>query len=72
MLRHTQSTAENLYYLQGKLYQFFSVLARGIEIKEYADNTKESMHVQEAIDYIKNSYYKKSKRNACQKAGCII
>lgn len=56
MLRHTQSTAENLYYLQGKLYQFFSVLARGIEIKEYADNTKESMHVQEAIDYIKNSY----------------
>ena len=42
MLRHTQSTAENLYYLQGKLYQFFSVLARGIEIKEYADNTKEA------------------------------
>lgn len=56
MLHHTQSTAENLYYLQGKLYQFFSVLARGMEIREYANDTKESMYVQEAIDYIKNFY----------------
>jgi AraC-like DNA-binding protein len=41
MLHHTCSTAENLYYLQGKLYQFFSVLARGIEIQQYADDTKD-------------------------------
>ena len=59
MLRHTNSTAENLYYLQGKLYQFFSVLARGIEIQQYADDTKESIHVQEAIAYIKNHYSQK-------------
>lgn len=56
MLRHTNSTAENLYYLQGKLYQFFSVLARGIEIQQYADDTKESIHVQEAIAYIQYSF----------------
>ncbi len=40
MLHHTRSTAENLYYLQGKLYQFFSVLARGIEIQQYSNDTK--------------------------------
>ena len=60
MLRHTNSTAENLYYLQGKLYQFFSVLARGIEIQQYVDDTKESIHVQEAIAYIKNYYSQKT------------
>ena len=59
MLQHTHSTAENLYYLQGKLYQFFSVLARGIEIQQYADDTKESIYVQEAIAYIKNYYSQK-------------
>ena len=59
MLYHTSSTAENLYYLQGKLYQFFSVLARGIEIQQYSNDTKESIHVQEAIAYIKNYYSQK-------------
>ena len=59
MLHHTRSTAENLYYLQGKLYQFFSVLARGIEIQQYSNDTKESIHVQEAITYIKNYYSQK-------------
>ena len=59
MLHHTRSTAENLYYLQGKLYQFFSVLARGIEIQQYSNDTKESIHVQEAISYIKNYYSQK-------------
>ena len=59
MLHHTRSTAENLYYLQGKLYHFFSVLARGIEIQQYSNDTKESIHVQEAIAYIKNYYSQK-------------
>ncbi len=52
-------TAQNLYYLQGKLYQFFSVLAHGIEIQQYSNDTKESIHVQEAISYIKNYYSQK-------------
>lgn len=59
MLHHTKSTTENLYYLQGKLYQFFSVLARGVSLNEYENDTKESMHVQEAIGYIKNHYSQK-------------
>lgn len=56
MLKHTESTKENLYYLQGRLFDFFSVLARGITLNQYEDDTTESMHVQRAIDYIKNNY----------------
>ena len=56
MLKHTKSTTENLYYLQGRLFDFFSVLAREITLRQFEDNTAESMHVQEAIDYIKNNY----------------
>lgn len=59
MLKHTQSTAENLYYLQGELYHFFSVLARGVTLNEYVNDSKEDMHVQEAINYIKNHYSQK-------------
>lgn len=56
MLKHTESTKENLYYLQGRLFDFFSVLARGMTLNQYEDDTTESMHVQRAIDYIKNNY----------------
>ena len=56
MLKHTKSTTENLYYLQGRLFDFFSVLAREITLRQFEDDTTESMHVQEAIDYIKNNY----------------
>lgn len=59
MLRHTQSTAENLYFLQGELYHFFSVFARGIRLDEYVNDSKEDIHVQEAINYIKNHYSEK-------------
>lgn len=59
MLKHTSSTAENLYYLQGELYHFFSVLARGISLNEYTNENKEDAHVQDAIDYIKNHYSQK-------------
>lgn len=56
MLKHTKSTTENLYYLQGRLFDFFSVLAREITLRQFEDDTTESMYVQEAIDYIKNNY----------------
>ena len=38
---------------------FYSVLARGIEIQQYADDTKESIHVQEAIAYIRITIHRK-------------
>ena len=58
MLKHTGSTASNLYYLQGRLYDFFSVLTRDSVVDSYEDTTKESMYVQEAIAYIRNNYSK--------------
>ena len=60
MLHHNVvQLQENLYYLQGKLYQFFSVLLVGLKFSNNSNDTKESIHVQEAIAYIKNYYSKK-------------
>lgn len=56
MLRHTESTNSNLYYLQGKLYDFFSVLTRDIFIDIHEERTKETLYVQQAISYIRNHY----------------
>lgn len=56
MLKHIQSTTSNLYYLQGMLYQFFSVLTRDIMVDSLEDESKENSHVMEAIDYIRNHY----------------
>lgn len=58
MLKHTKSTVSNLYYLQGKLYEFFSVLATDMVIENFTEDTKENHYVQEAISYIRNHYAK--------------
>lgn len=58
MLKHTQSTVSNMYYLQGRLYDFFSVLTRDVVIDFYEDTTKGSIYVQDAIAYIRNNYSK--------------
>ena len=58
MLKHTQSTASNLYYLQGRLYDFFSVLTRDVVIDSYEDTTKESVYMQEAVTFIRNHYFR--------------
>ena len=41
MMKHTRSTVSDLYYLQGRLYDFFAVLARDVVIDSYADTLKE-------------------------------
>ena len=41
ILKHTESTTSNLYYLQGRLYDFFSVLTKDVVIDTYLGNTKE-------------------------------
>lgn len=56
MLKHIQSTTSNLYYLQGMLYQFFSVLTRDIVVDSLEDESRENRYVMEAIDYIRNHY----------------
>lgn len=62
ILKHTEMTTANLYYLQGRLYDFFAVLARDVVIDSYADTLKEkeygkeSGYLKEAMAFIKNEY----------------
>lgn len=56
MLKHTQSTITNQYYLQSRLYEFFSVMTRDITVDKYEEQTRENLYVQEAITYIRNHY----------------
>lgn len=56
MLKHTEPTVANRYYLQGKLYEFFSVLAKNTVVIEQKEMPKENIYIQEAIGYIRNHY----------------
>lgn len=56
MMTHTRSTVSDLYYLQGKLYELFSVLAADVVIEELMEENKENRYIQEAVTYIRNHY----------------
>ena len=56
MMKHTRSTGSDLYYLQGKLYELFSVLASDVVIEELMEENKENRYIQEAVTYIRNHY----------------
>ena len=40
MMKHTRSTVSDLYYLQGKLYELFSVLAADVVIEELMEENR--------------------------------
>ena len=48
ILKHTESTTSNLYYLQGRLYDFFSVLTKDVVIDTYLGNSKEKKYRSES------------------------
>ena len=65
ILKHTKMTTSNLYYLQGKLYDFFSILAQDLVIDSYQGSSKENEYgeengyagyIKEAMAFIKNEY----------------
>lgn len=56
MLEHRQATTSNAYYLQGKLYEFFSVLSHDITLEEHPEIAPENNYIQEAITYIRNNF----------------
>ncbi|MGE9949100.1 AraC family transcriptional regulator [Coprococcus catus] len=56
MMKHTRSTVSDLYYLQGKLYELFSVLTADVVIEELMEENKENRYIQEAVTYIRNHY----------------
>lgn len=58
MLKHTQSTTTNIYFLQGKLYEFFSVLSRDSALEATQEISQENNYIQEAISFIRNHYSK--------------
>lgn len=62
ILKHTESTTSNLYYLQGRLYDFFSVLTKDVVIDTYLGNSKDKKYrseskygayIKEAMAFIK-------------------
>lgn len=56
MLKHTKSSTSNVYYLQGRLFDIFSVLTRDSIVDLFEETRKKSAYVQEAIIYIRNHY----------------
>lgn len=58
MLKHTKVSVANLYYLQGKLYEFFSALTEDEVIDSCVDISKENNYIQKAVTYIRNQYSK--------------
>ena len=62
ILKHTEMTTANLFYLQGRLYDFFFVLARDVVIDSYVGTMKgkeygkESGYIKEAMAFIRNEY----------------
>lgn len=56
ILKHTRSTTSNQYYLQGKLYEFISILTREIALGEHPETTGENNYVQEAVTFIRSNY----------------
>lgn len=56
MLKHTSSTPSNLYYLQGKLFEFFSVLSQDVILETPRKLSPENSYIPEAVSFIRNNY----------------
>ena len=56
MLKCNTSTQTNQYYLQSLLYEFFAVLTKNAQPGPVTKETKESIYVQKAINFIRNNY----------------
>lgn len=56
MLRHTGASVSNLYYLQARLFDFFSVLTENMVIDICMEDSQESHYIQSAVSYVRNHY----------------
>lgn len=59
MLKHNKSNLKEEFYLQGLLYQFFSLLIEDSNISKNSiskDFTTKNSYVREAVNFIKNNY----------------
>lgn len=56
MLENNTYTVANEYQLEGSLYQFFSVLARNLEIEADKRTEDDNLYLRKAVEYIQNHY----------------
>lgn len=56
MLKHTNPTIACQYFLQGRLYDFFSVLLREPIVDTHQEPSRENHYIQEAVTFIRNQY----------------
>ena len=56
MLENNTYTVANEYLLEGSLYQFFSVLARNLEIEADKRIEDDNLYIRKAVEYIQNHY----------------
>lgn len=56
MLKYDTFSQTNQYYLQSLLYEFFAELTKDAQIEAVTKETKESIYVQKAINFIRNNY----------------
>lgn len=58
MMKYSENSISNQYYLQSFLYQFFAVLTSELKINSTVHTNKESIYVQEAVNFIRNNYFR--------------
>lgn len=56
MLEKKTYTVSNEYFLEGILYQFFSVLAQHMEIEADKQVGNDNLYIRKAVEYIQNHY----------------
>ena len=56
MLENKNYTVANEYLLEGLLYQFFSVLARNMEIEADRGGKDDNLYIRKAVEYIQHHY----------------
>lgn len=56
MLKNTEPTISCQYFLQGRLYDFFSVLLREPIVEGRQEHSQENHYIQEAVTFIRNHY----------------
>ncbi len=56
MLKQDASFRAHQYCLQGLLYEFFAVMARNAQLEGEARKQKESIYVQQAINFVRNNF----------------
>lgn len=58
MFQYQHISVVNQYHLQGLLYEFFAVLADGMEVDTVANEGEDNLYVREAVNFIRNNYYR--------------